>query len=173
MMRTLTAAALAALLAACAGGSGRSSSLPDKVRAPDDQRVAFEARGSGTMTYECQERNSALASNAWTLVKIDATLSGSFGLNGLRFSGPPPTWDDGSTQISGNVTGTGPIQARPGDLPPELVKITRHNGRGSLADITYVQRMPGKGGVVPGSCTANGARETSRFEADYIFYRAR
>ena len=48
-------------------------------------------------------------------------------------------------------------------------------GSGAMTGVTYIQRVATKGGVAPASACAAanlGAKETVKYQADYIFWKA-
>jgi hypothetical protein len=62
-----------------------------------------------------------------------------------------------------------------GNIPAQLVKGNPAMGSGAMSGVTYIQRVDTRGGVAPASpCAAGnlGARQTVKYQADYIFYKA-
>ncbi|MBW8723520.1 MAG: DUF3455 domain-containing protein [Polaromonas sp.] len=62
-----------------------------------------------------------------------------------------------------------------GNIPSQLVKGNPAMGSGAMSGVTYIQRVDTKGGVAPAmACAAGnvGAKETVKYQADYIFYKA-
>ena len=91
-----------------------------------------------------------------------------------KYFGPPATWqnNDGSkvTAIQVEVAPAGA-----GNIPSQLVKANPAMGSGAMTGVTYIQRVATKGGVAPASACAAanlGARETVKYQADYIFWKA-
>jgi hypothetical protein len=62
-----------------------------------------------------------------------------------------------------------------GNLPYQLVKANPAMGSGAMSGVTHIQRVALKGGVAPASACSpanKGARETVKYQADYIFWKA-
>ena len=180
------AAALASVvgLSACSsmGGSNMSStmapfsqaSLPAAVQVPAGHKVAMETVGTGDITYECRAKKDMASEFEWVFVGPDAKLWDRKGAQVGRYWGPPATWEnqDGSkvtaTQVAVAPAGTG-------NIPLQLVKADPAMGAGAMSGVSYIQRVATRGGVPPAiACDAasRGRRETVRYQADYVFYRA-
>lgn len=180
--RTALSLAVPALigLAACAGMPAPSSMpafdqamLPEAVRVPAGHRVAMETVGVGEITYECRDRAQG-GGQEWVFVGPEATLNDRAGRRVGRYYGPPATWEsaDGS-KLTATQVAIAPAAA--GSIPLQLVKANPAMGAGAMTGVSYIQRVATKGGVAPASaCDAGsrGRRETVRYQADYIFYRA-
>lgn len=175
----VTAIAAAALLTACGGMSPMMSSysqasLPDPVKVPTGHKVAWETVGVGDITYECRDKANAPGQVEWTFVGPKAALNDRMGKQVGTYYGPPATWEamDGSkvtgTQVAVAPSGTG-------NLPYQLVKANPAMGSGAMTGVTYIQRVALKGGVAPASmCSTDtkGKKETVKYQADYIFWKA-
>lgn len=190
-MRSIPSAALllattAAALAGC--GSMTTSApmatfdqaaLPDPVKVPAGHRVAMETVGVGEITYECREKVNPPAGQPaayeWVFVGPRAVLNDRAGRAVGSYYGPPATWAsaDGSA-ITGAQLAVAP--ALPGSIPLQLVKANPATGSGTaMKDVAYIQRVATQGGVAPSrACRADalGQRETVRYQADYIFWKA-
>jgi hypothetical protein len=62
-----------------------------------------------------------------------------------------------------------------GNIPLQLVKANPASGAGAMLGVTYIQRVATKGGVAPSSAcdaAAKGKKETVKYQADYIFWKA-
>jgi hypothetical protein len=175
----------AALLAACGGMAPRmatmpfaQASLPANIQVPAGNRVAWETVGAGDITYECRDKAGAapgaMGPTEWVFVGPEAVLRDRSGQQVGRYYGPPATWEanDGSkltaTQLAVAPSG-------PSSLPYQLVKANPATGTGALTGVTYIQRVALTGGVAPTTpCTAQtkGQRQTVKYQADYIFWKA-
>ena len=64
---------------------------------------------------------------------------------------------------------------RPGasaeDIPWLKLEVTERRGNGLLADVAIVQRINTKGGVLKGTCDAEGSYRIVPYSADYVFLR--
>ncbi len=91
-----------------------------------------------------------------------------------RYYGPPATWEsnDGS-KLTGAQVAVAPAMA--GSIPLQLVKGNAAMGAGAMAGVSYIQRVATQGGVAPAmacDAAAKGNRQTVKYQADYIFYKA-
>lgn len=172
-----TAAILAAtvLLSACASAPMfNQQALPAAVQVPSGNKVAMETVGAGDITYECKAKKDAAGQFEWTFVGPDAVLSDRSGMTVGKYFGPPATWqnNDGS-KVTATQVAVAPAGA--GNIPSQLVKANPAMGSGAMTGVTYIQRVATKGGVAPTSaCSATnmGAKETVKYQADYIFWKA-
>jgi hypothetical protein len=178
-IRTLTAAATAALLAACSGMGAKppmysQASLPDAVKVPAGHAVVMETVGAGDITYECRAKANTPGQHEWVFVGPDAKLMDRTGRQVGKYYGPPATWEsmDGSkltaTQVAVAPNGSG-------NIPLQLVKANPATGAGAMQGVSYIQRVATQGGVAPAmACGAAnmGQKQVVKYQADYIFYRA-
>jgi len=146
--------------------------LPDSIKVPEGHKVSLETTGVGEITYECREKAGATGQLEWTFVGPKAVLNDRSGKEVGTYFGPPATWEakDGS-KVTGAQLAVAP--SSPGNLPYQLVKANPVEGKGTLAGVSYIQRVALKGGVAPSSecTTANkGAQEVVKYQADYIFW---
>ena len=184
-MKTLSASILApvgliasaVLLTAC-GSMEKSpqfnqSSVPESVRVPAGNKIAWETTGRGQITYECRDKANAPGQMEWFFVGPQADLMDRMGKKVGTYYGPPATWEalDGSkvtaTQLAVAPSGEG-------NLPYQLVKANPAMVSGAMTGVTYIQRVALKGGVAPAlACTASnkGQRQTVMYQADYIFWK--
>ncbi|MDA8444400.1 DUF3455 domain-containing protein [Paracidovorax valerianellae] len=173
------AIAAAALLTACGsmmspGMKFSQDSLPEAVKVPAGNKVAMETVGMGDITYECRDKANMPGQTEWVFVGPKAVLNDRSGKQVGTYYGPPATWEsqDGSkitaTQLAVAPAGTG-------NLPYQLVKANPATGMGAMSGVTFIQRVALKGGVAPAAActTANkGDRQTVKYQADYIFWKA-
>ncbi|HTV52549.1 MAG TPA: DUF3455 domain-containing protein [Steroidobacteraceae bacterium] len=145
--------------------------MPDSIRAPADEALVLQARGSGVQIYVCQAASDGQA--RWTLKAPDALLRDGKGAVIIHhYAGPTWKHEDGST-----VTGKAVAHADspdPSSIPWLLVSVTAHSGTGILAHIASVQRLHTKGGQPPAAAGCNGStlgtEARSAYSADYYFY---
>ena len=173
-----TAAALA--LTACASDMRApammysQASLPDAVKVPAGNKVALETVGVGQITYECRAKANAADQTEWVFVGPKAVLNDRSGKQVGTYYGPPATWEslDGS-KLTATQLAVAPAGA--GNLPLQLVKANPAMGSGAMTGVTFIQRVALQGGVAPAAVCApanKGERQTVRYQADYIFWKA-
>jgi hypothetical protein len=179
-IRSLSALAAAASLAACSGmGMNKpmmfsQASLPDTVKVPTGHQVAMETVGAGDIGYECRVKANAPGQHEWVFVGPDAKLMDRGGKQVGKYYGPPATWEsmDGS-KLTGTQVAVAPNGA--GNIPFQLVKANPAMGSGAMQGVSYIQRVATQGGVAPAmACGASslGQKQVVKYQADYIFYRA-
>lgn len=175
----LSLASAAALLSACGSMAPMQpmysqDSLPDTIKVPAGNKVAMETVGVGEITYECRDKANAPGMTEWVFVGPNAVLNDRSGKQVGKYYGPPATWEamDGSkltaTQLAVAPAGTG-------NLPYQLVKANPAMGSGAMSGVTHIQRVALKGGVAPASACGpanKGAKETVKYQADYILWKA-
>jgi hypothetical protein len=182
MQRTFISAALTACaaltLAACASNPMNpmfsQDALPDAVKVPAGNKVALETVGVGEITYECRDKKDAAGQFEWVFAGPAAVLNDRAGKQIGTYYGPPATWQsmDGS-KITATQLAVSPAGA--GNIPLQLVKANPASGAGAMLGVTYIQRVATKGGVAPSSAcdaAAKGKKETVKYQADYIFWKA-
>ena len=150
------------------------SALPEGVRVPGGNRVALETVGVGEIAYECRVKANAADAHEWVFVGPKADLNSRGGAKLGTYFGPPATWaaNDGS-RITGAQVAVAPNGT--GNIPSQLVKANPAVGDGAMAGVSYIQRVATQGGVAPtGPCDKSslGRKETVKYQADYIFWKA-
>lgn len=174
----LLIAALALAVSACShmqtAPAFSQDALPDAVKVPAGHAVALETVGVGEITYECRAKADNAAVTEWVFAGPKADLLDRKGKKIGDYFGPPATWAsaDGSS-ITGTQLAVAPAGA--GNIPYQLVKANASATPGVLSGVTYIQRVALKGGVAPASeCSTatKGKRETVKYQADYIFWKA-
>jgi hypothetical protein len=171
----LGAAALS--LAACGSAPMTAYSqdaLPAAVQVPAGHRVVLETVGAGDIAYECRDKANAAGQYEWVFAGPNAALMDRQGRSIGRYFGPPATWaaSDGSA-ITGTQLAVSP--AGDGNIALQLVKANPATGPGVMSGISHIQRVATRGGVAPSSvcdAQAKGKRETVKYQADYIFWKA-
>ena len=183
---SLTVAALAAAVAACAvppstqpttaaGAPAAPISTPSlgffsKIKVPSTHAPVRQLASRGVQIFRCEKRDSGLV---WTFRQPQAELidpSGkTIGRHGANFSFEH---DDGSRLISTIVAFD--EASRPTDLR-WLLMTTRSFGTGAFENISHVQRINTAGGMPPSRCEASQLNQLLRvdFTSDFVFYRPR
>ena len=171
-------AAMLGLLTACAMPQGKGfsqESLPDAVKVPAGHTVDMETVGMGEITYECRAKKDMAGQFEWVFAGPDAKLLDRQGKQVGRYYGPPATWEsnDGS-RITATQLAVAPAGA--GNIPLQLVKANPASSNGAMMGVSYIQRVATQGGVAPvlpcGQAQL-GQKQLVRYQADYIFWRAR
>jgi len=150
-------------------------SVPEQIRVPAGNQIAWETVGTGEITYECRVKADAPEGAAWAFAGPVAVLADRAGQQVGKYWGPPATWEalDGS-KLTGKELATAP--AGTGNLPFQLVQANPVEGKGALEGVTYIQRVALKGGVAPSGvpCTSDriGSKAKVPYQADYIFWKA-
>lgn len=168
------------LFTACAGMSSPmmkgfdQTALPDAVKVPAGHRVAMETVGAGDITYECRAKANMANAWEWVFVGPQADLNSRGGAKLGSYYGPPATWaaSDGS-KITGTQLATAPGGS--GNIPMQLVKANPASSAGAMQGVTYIQRVATRGGVAPASTcdgASVGSKQTVKYQADYIFWKA-
>jgi hypothetical protein len=175
---SLLAAALPALLAACAMTPPAqqpmvdNAQLPEAVRAPSGHQAAWHTTGTGQITYECRDRKDMPGQQEWAFVAPVATLTLPGGkIVGKYFAGPTWQANDGSS-VTGKQLAVSPVGA--GNIPLQLVKASPGVQAGDLQQVSYIQRLNTKGGVAPSlPCGPDqkGQKQQVDYQADYVFYK--
>ncbi len=174
MKKTMCVVFIAAGITGCAALKFSQGQLPDTVRVAAGHDVVQETVGVGTIVYECRAKKDN-AGFEWAFIGSEARLLDRNGQPVGRYYGPPATWEskDGS-RVTGAQVAVSP--ASTGSIPLQLVKANPATGIGAMQGVTFIQRVATKGGVapsVPCDAAATGKREVVRYQADYIFYKAK
>jgi hypothetical protein len=129
--------------------------------------MVLVAHAEGAQVYECKATGAEAP--AWVFREPIATLLHGDQTIGRHFAGP--TWElDDSSRVKGEVVGKS-VGASPADIPWLKVNVSAHRGTGELSDVTTVQRINTKGGVLAGACAPDGATRAVAYSADYVFLK--
>ncbi len=144
--------------------------VPDAIQAPSGQDVILFAHAKGAQVYTCLA--GADGKFAWVLKAPDAPLYGrSNKVIGQHSAGP-------SWKLKDSSEVTGKVDASVNSLDPDSVPWLRltavsHSGKGTLENVTTIQRVHTHGGQPPADgCDAShkGDESRSSYTADYYFY---
>jgi hypothetical protein len=153
------------------GGSSASAPVPAAIAVPEGHKAVLTLVGAGDLTYECRAKADKTGFE-WAFVGPNATL---FDLDkkpvGKYYAGP--TWEsmDGS-RVTGKQLAVSP---NPDAIPLQLVQANPATGNGAMTGVTYIQRLKTVGGTAPKDpCAAGntGAKQTVKYQADYVFFKA-
>ncbi|MBW8903245.1 MAG: DUF3455 domain-containing protein [Bradyrhizobium sp.] len=143
------------------------------IAAPDTAIVGT-IHAEGGQLYECkQDTGSASPPQAgalsWKFREPIATLIADGKTIGRHYAGPNWDYVDGSgvkAKVGASAPGTSAE-----DIPWLKLEVTERRGNGLLADVAIVQRINTKGGVLKGTCEAEGNYRIVPYSADYVFLR--
>jgi hypothetical protein len=164
---------LGSLLASAQKGAEPKESspdVPDAIQVPAGEAVVFFTHASGSQVYTCQA--AADGKFNWTLKAPEAELRDrSDKIIGQHSAGP--TWKlKDSSEVTGKAVGK-VDSLDPDSIPWLLVKVASHAGKGTLSDVTSIQRVHTHGGQPPAEGCDASHRDTetkSSYTADYYFY---
>jgi hypothetical protein len=173
MATRLALAAFAFSLAAPARAADPASAcareVPASLAAPAGNQLAFATEAEGVQIYTCAAKDGA---HAWAFKAPEARLESGGKAAGKHYAGP--TWEalDGSKVVGARVEGATPD---PSAIPWLLLRAASHDGKGQMADVSFVQRIQTTGGnpAKDGCGPANvGAELRVPYRAVYCFLRA-
>lgn len=137
---------------------------------PDASRLSFYYDAVGVQIYTCQATPSG---HAWTFQAPEASLfDGHRRLVLKHYAGP--TWESVNDHSKVVAKKLAEFSAHEGAIPELLLQATSHDGKGSLADVDYIQRLATTGGLAPSAgCDASHIGATARvdYTATYAFSR--
>jgi hypothetical protein len=145
--------------------------VPDVIKLPDGNRLAFYLDAEGVQIYECRASATAPSGFAWSLLAPDADLFKPNGRPaGTHYAGP--TWEylDGSTVVAARVSS---YVDDPASIPWLLLSATSHTGTGKMSKVSFIHRLYTSGGIAPGpGCDADhvGAQTSVDYTTTYYFY---
>jgi hypothetical protein len=169
----VVASLMALVVAACTNLPDTASrdGLPDEIKPNANETLAMIAYAKGVQIYQCRASNDRRDNYAWAFVAPEAELFDASGKQiGRHYAGPSWEAADGSKIVGALKAG---IDAPQGDAIPWLLLSARSVGpRGSLSEVTAIQRVNTVGGAAPHTgCTQADAGAIMRmpYTADYRF----
>jgi len=165
-----------ALLFGCASSPAtKPPDVPETLRPPANQVLAFETLATGVQIYECKASRDQPALFEWVFKAPKAELFDSTGRKvGKHYAGP--TWEstDGSTVVGElKASDNGPD---PNAIPWLLLSAKSHSGTGVFSQISSIQRLQTVEGKAPSRpCSRENAEQVARvpYKAAYYFYVAK
>jgi hypothetical protein len=176
MKRSIAAACLPLLLAACASQPATPAApVPDQIR-PDAAQSAFTTLAArGVQIYECRAKKDNPGAAEWVFVAPEAQLYDANGkLVGKHYAGPHWESLDGS-KVVGSVKGRANAP-QAGAIPWLLLATTSDGPSGEFAKVTSIQRVSTMGGLAPAEgCSTASLGKTARvgYSADYVLFAQR
>lgn len=165
-LRTATLLAPMLLGAATLVSGASAEGLPAAIEAPGLTEV-LKAHAEGAQVYECKADSAGKL--VWTFREPIATLLVDGKTVGRHYAGPNWEYSDGSA-VSGKAVGNAP-GATPQDIAWLKLEVASHRGSGLFSDVTTVQRINTKGGMLAGACEQAGSFQSAPYSADYVFLR--
>ncbi|MDR3682769.1 MAG: DUF3455 domain-containing protein [Geothrix sp.] len=160
-------------LSSLAGGQSMKGarSVPEALKAPADQVLAFELQASGVQIYECRARQDDPARFEWVFRAPEADLFDASGQRvGRHYGGP--TWEgqDGS-KVVGEVKAKDTSRSS-GSIPWLLLGAKSNAGPGRFGPVRSIQRLDTVGGAAPASASPAQVGQEVRvpYRATYAFY---
>jgi hypothetical protein len=160
-------------LIASLGAVAAFAQTPAEVTPPAGNKAVMTLSATGELTYECRAVADKPGTFAWTFAGPNAKLFDATKKEvGRYYAGPTWESDDGS-KVTGKQLAVAPGAA--GAIPLQLVQAAPSTGTGTMADVTYIQRLKTVGGIAPTTppCTAANvaAKTTVPYSADYVFFK--
>jgi hypothetical protein len=161
-------------LAACATALV-SPVIPESLKLPATQALAYVVEADGVQIYQCQRRTDPVEGYAWVFSAPEAQLTDRAGKPfGHHYAGP--TWEaiDGS-KVAGEVKARDP-GPDPASIPWLRLSAASTRGPGLLAKTASILRVRTVGGKAPASgCSVDTIDQVLRvpYRAEYRFYVAR
>jgi Protein of unknown function (DUF3455) len=163
-------------LSSLAGGQPAPGArpVPEALKPPADQALAFELQATGVQIYECRARLDDPTRFEWVFQAPRADLFDASGrLVGRHYGGP--TWEglDGSSVV-GEVKAKDTSRSA-GSIPWLLLRAKATSGKGRFAPVRSIQRLDTVGGAAPTAASAAQAGQELRvpYTATYAFYADR
>ena len=121
----------------------------------------------GAQIYECKPDSAG--NLAWQFREPIATLFMAGKTVGRHYAGPNWEMSD-SSAVSGKIAAQAP-SAGADDIPLLKLEVVSRRGGGQLSNVTTIQRLNTRGGVVNAACDSAGTFLGVPYTADYAFYR--
>jgi hypothetical protein len=147
--------------------------VPEALRPPAGQSLAFELKALGVQIYECRPRKEDPARCEWVFKAPEAELFESSGRPAGRHYGGP-TWEglDGS-KVVGEVKAKDTSRSS-GSIPWLLLSAKATSGEGRFSRILSILRLNTTGGAAPAMATSAQIGQEARvpYTATYAFFVA-
>jgi Protein of unknown function (DUF3455) len=170
---TTMGAALVALSAIAAEPPMQSAkAIPEALKAPSDQVLAFELQATGMQIYECRASKEDPARFEWAFKAPQADLFNASGKQvGRHYGGP--TWEgtDGSKVVGEVVAKDTSLSV--GSIPWLLLGAKSTSGNGLFSRVKSIQRLDTTGGAAPAAAPGLdqvGQEVRVPYTATYAFY---
>jgi|SRR5450432_1922903 len=152
--------------------------VPAIVQTPSGATLIDHFHAVGTQDYKCTAPADAATAYAWVFIAPEAVLSDACGTQvGTHYAGPggaaTPRWQftADNSFVQGMKVQSSPVA---GSIPELLLARTDSSPAGTLANVTYVQRLAPVGGAAPDAadCAPGNVDEVRKadYSAEYYFY---
>jgi Protein of unknown function (DUF3455) len=159
-------AVFAGFLGAAFFSAPAASEVPDAIAAPGLKKV-LEVHAEGAQIYECKA--GADKQLTWQFREPIAALILDGKTIGRHYLGPSWELSDGSA-VTGKAAARAPGNTAK-DIPALRLDAVSHHGSGQLGDVTTIQRLNTKGGMIEGECPSAGALISVPYSSDYVFLK--
>jgi hypothetical protein len=159
-------AVFAASLIAALSSIPAAAQVPDAVAAPGLTKI-IEVHAEGAQIYECKAGTDNKL--AWQFREPIAALILDGKTVGRHYTGPAWELSDGGA-VTGKVAARAPGNTAK-DIPALKLDAVSHRGGGQLGEVTAIQRLNTKGGVIEGECPSAGALVSVPYSGDYVFLK--
>jgi hypothetical protein len=159
--------------------SGRGQQvIPATIAVPADKTIVLHAYASGVQVYKCTQDTKDTSRYVWTFQEPRANLFTSINYTqkiGKHYLNPGknPTWElsDGSI-ISGAKLQQAPSPDN-GAIPWLLLRGITESGKGTLTQVSFIQRLYTHGGTAPEKADRSQQGQTLEvpYTAEYLFYK--
>ncbi len=165
MITTVRTAAAALVLMTSSAIGPKAAEIPDALALTGDV-VVLRVQAVGAQIHECKA--DAAGHLTWQFREPIASLFRNGATVGRHYAGP--TWEIGGSTVVGKV-----VAQRPGAAANDIqwlrLDVAAHQGEGPLQDVTAIQRINTRGGVMSGQCARLGLLQAAPYAADYVFLR--
>ncbi len=162
--------ALIGAMAAAAPIASAEEELPLEIAAPAGEQLVLRAHAEGVQIYACTVTGGVAQ---WTLKGPEAELRDGKGAVVVHHSAGPRWKHQDGSEITGKAVAHADAPDRH-SIPWLLLAVVGHEGRGTLAHVTHVQRIRTNGGQAPPAAQCEAAKQGSEtrvpYSADYLFY---
>jgi len=163
---------IATVASATAAAQIAPPEVPENLKVPATEVVLLKALGKGRQIYACSAKPGDEGQFAWVLDRPQAELTDENGaVIGKHYKGPVWEAADGS-KVGGQVQQRANAP-NANAVPWLLLKAASHDGAGTFARVTYIQRVDTEGGMAPAAgCDKSraGAEASADYQATYFFY---
>lgn len=147
--------------------------VPEALRPPVDQELAFTLKATGFQIYESRAAKDDPARLEWAFVAPEAELADATGAKaGTHYAGP--TWEglDGS-KVVGEVKAKDTSRST-GSIPWLLLAAKATSGSGRFARVKSIQRLDTSGGAAPAAGPSQAGQIIKvPYQATYAFFQTR
>lgn len=146
--------------------------VPENLKVPATEVVLLKALGKGKQIYACSAKPGDEGQFVWVLDRPQAELIDENGaVVGKHYKGP--VWEAADGSKVGGQAQQRANAPHANAVPWLLLKAASHDGAGTFARVTYIQRVDTEGGMAPAAgCDKSnlGVEASADYQATYFFY---